>query len=92
MQTNRLNLREHLLLAKRAHVGCLAVALLCLAANSSPARAQAFANAAGFNAGGIWFSDFNAGSSGSPARIGLDPGWIVGLQFEHWFGSGILNV
>jgi hypothetical protein len=75
-------------MARVRAVRLAAVALFCLAANTGQASAQAYANSAGFNAGGVWFTDFNAGSGPSAASIGLDPGWIIGLQFDHWFGSG----
>jgi hypothetical protein len=43
--------------------------------------------AAGYNVGGVYFTPLNEGAGGA-LTLEFDPGWIVGLQFEHWFGSG----
>jgi len=51
------------------------------------ARAQDYKYAAGWNAGGSYFTAMNAGA-GSGSDITLDPGWIAGVQFESWTGSG----
>lgn len=63
--------------------------LLCAA---TPALAQDHRHAAGFNAGGIYFTPFNPSPTGleggSAADLALDPSWTVGLQAERWWGSG----
>lgn len=47
---------------------------------------------AGYNAGGIYFTPFNPSAGQvdgqASADIDLDLGWVIGLQFEQWFGSG----
>jgi hypothetical protein len=68
--------------------GLMVVALLAAA---SPAAAQDYEWAAGYNAGGVWFSAMNEGA-GTGSELALDPGWIMGLQFERWLGSGRLGV
>jgi hypothetical protein len=58
---------------------------------ASPAAAQDYRYAASWNVGGAWFSPLNAGGAGAASAvtdIQLDPGWIAGVQFEEWFGSG----
>jgi hypothetical protein len=63
-----------------------AMTALALAAAAAPAAAQDYGWAAGYNAGGVWFSPLNEGGSGSELK--LDAGWIMGLQVERWLGSG----
>jgi hypothetical protein len=50
---------------------------------------------AGFNTGGIYFTQLNPspGSiNGAAGRdLTMDPSWVVGLQFERWYGSGRLG-
>jgi hypothetical protein len=58
---------------------------------SSPVAAQDYEWAAGYNVGGVWFSALNDGGGGG-TELGLDAGWIVGLQFERWLGSGRLGM
>jgi len=57
-----------------------------------PGAAQDYRSSAGWNAGGVWFSPLNGSAgaiNGTGARdIQLDPGWIIGLQFEQWIGGG----
>lgn len=65
----------------------MVLAPLSAPAASSPAAAQDYNWAAGYHAGAIWFSPMNSGS-GSGSDLTLAPGWIVGLQFERWWGSG----
>jgi len=69
-----------------------AAAAFALAFGAGSLAAQDYRTGVGYNAGGIWFSDLNSGATGeagiAPAAIALDPGWIIGLQAEHWIGSG----
>ncbi len=66
--------------------------LVALLAAAGPAAAQDHRFAAAWNAGGAWFSPLNTNAASvegvSPADIQLDPGWVVGLQFEQWLGGG----
>ena len=68
------------------------VALLATLVVAAPVAAQDYRFGAGWNAGGAWFSPLNAGAvaagGGAASDLTFDPGWIVGLQFEQWFGSG----
>jgi hypothetical protein len=61
-------------------------------AGPGDASAQDYRNAASWNAGGIFFSSMNPDAGlfegQSAHELKLDPGWLVGVQFEHWFGSG----
>lgn len=61
-------------------------------ASAVPAAAQDYRFGAAWNAGGAWFSPLNGGAAGvggaAAEDLTFDPGWIVGLQFEQWFGSG----
>jgi hypothetical protein len=52
-----------------------------------PLLAQDYRHTASYNAGGAWFSALNAGA-GATSDIAFDVGWIMGLQFEQWLGSG----
>ena len=49
-------------------------------------------NAAGFNAGGVYFTQLNPSpgsiDGGAARDLTLDPSWVIGLQFEQWYGSG----
>jgi hypothetical protein len=62
---------------------------LAVAIGLSPraAQAQDYEFAASWNVGGSYFTPFNSGADGN-FDIKLDPGWIAGLQFEQWLGSG----
>lgn len=59
----------------------LAAAFLIFA-GAGPAAAQTYGYAAGWNAGYVTFGDFASGNEG--AAVGLQDGWIVGLQGESW--------
>jgi hypothetical protein len=63
-----------------------------LAAGGTDLAAQDYRFGAAYYAGGVYFTPLNpsAGSfEGASAHdIKLDPGWLVGLQFEQWFGGG----
>lgn len=69
-----------------------ALSIAAMIGGAGQVSAQNYANGIGYNAGGVWFSEFNAGSaqvgSEAPVDIGLDPGWIVGLQYDRWIGDG----
>lgn len=66
--------------------GALAL-VIALSAGGAPAAAQQdYAWAAGFYGGGMWFSALNNGS-GTGSALELDPGWVVGMQGEHWFST-----
>lgn len=65
---------------------------LALAIAASPATAQDYRFAAGWNAGGAWFSSLNAGGVGAADDLSFEPGWIAGLQFEQYFGSGRIGL
>ncbi len=60
-----------------------------------PAHAQDYTWAAAYNAGGVYFTKLNqnagAVSGQAPFNVELDPGWVIGLQFEHWFAGGRLG-
>jgi hypothetical protein len=47
---------------------------------------------AGYHAGAVWFSPLNPDAQQvggeTVSDIELAPGWVAGLQFENWFGSG----
>ena len=64
----------------------------CMVASATTAEAQDYRFAAAYNAGAAYFTPFNGGASGPDgslaSEISLDAGWIVGLQFEQWLGSG----
>lgn len=63
----------------------LGAAALALALATSPAAAQQdYSWAAGFHAGGVYFTAMNEG--GGAALLEMEPGWIVGAQAERWFG------
>ena len=63
-------------------------ALFLAAALPAGAAGQDHRNAAGFNAGGVYFTQLNpspAAIDGTGARdIKMDPSWSIGLQFEQW--------
>lgn len=59
-------------------------ALVCTA---STARAQDYRFGAHWNVGGSYFTPLNSGGN-ADLDLELDPGWIAGLQFEQWLGSG----
>lgn len=63
------------------------LALTVAFASAVPATAQDYRFGAAWNAGGAWFSPLNGGA-GAIEDVTLDPGWIAGVQFEQWFGSG----
>lgn len=65
---------------------------LALAFMAAPTAAQDYRFAAGWNAGGAWFSSFNAGAGGGADDLSFDPGWIAGLQFEQYFGGGRIGL
>ncbi|MGH7500912.1 MAG: hypothetical protein ACREL7_04060 [Longimicrobiales bacterium] len=50
-------------------------------------QAQDYRFAASYNAGAAWFSPLNSGA-GARSDVAFDIGWIMGLQFEQWLGSG----
>jgi hypothetical protein len=54
---------------------------------SGPVQAQDYRFGASWNVGGSYFTPMNSGGAGN-ADLELDPGWILGLQFEQWLGSG----
>jgi hypothetical protein len=68
-----------------------AVAFLTLATaiglGPAAAEGQDYRFGAHWNAGGTYFTPLNSGGAGE-LDIELDPGWIAGLQFEQWLGSG----
>jgi hypothetical protein len=70
----------------------LGLAVALTAAAAVPAWGQAYRFGAAWNAGGAWFSPLNGGAAGAAGAVAqdltFDPGWIAGLQFEQWFGSG----
>jgi hypothetical protein len=68
------------------------LALVGALSAATPAAAQDYRFGAGWNVGGAWFSPLNTGASGQADDLKLDPGWIVGLQFEEWLGSGRLGL
>ncbi len=48
---------------------------------------------AGYNVGAIWFTPLNPQpgqtlAGGSASDIQIETGWVIGLQFEQWFGGG----
>jgi hypothetical protein len=67
----------------------LTIAALCVAlgATANELNAQDYRYAASYNAGGAWFSPLNSGA-GQGTDLKFDLGWIMGLQFEQWLGSG----
>lgn len=65
----------------------LFAALAALATGSATAAAQDYRYGASWNVGGTYFTPLNSGGS-ADVDLELDPGWIVGLQFEQWLGSG----
>lgn len=68
-----------------------ALAFVAALTAASDVAAQDYTYAASYNAGAIWFSPLNSGASGiegAASDIELGLGWLVGLQFEKWFGSG----
>lgn len=70
----------------------LFLVLAAALAAAEPAAAQDYKFAAGWNVGGAWFSPLNGGASGQAVDLKLDPGWIIGLQFEEWLGTGRLGI
>lgn len=75
----------------RRGLAAIATAAALAAVAAAPARAQDYEWAAGYNAGGVMFTPLNS-NSGSTADIELATGWILGLQFERWLGSGRLGL
>ena len=73
-----------------------ACAGLCLAAAAiaapAPAAAQDYHYGAGWYVGGTWISPLNGGATGQADDLKFDPGWIAGLQFEDWLGTGRLGL
>ncbi|MGH7575056.1 MAG: hypothetical protein ACREM1_08010 [Longimicrobiales bacterium] len=67
-------------------LGAFALAAALAAAPESGAAQQDYAWAAGFYGGGMWFSPLNDGGN-APAALELDPGWVAGVQGEHWFSQ-----
>lgn len=67
-------------------------ALALAAALPAGAAAQDHRNGAGFYAGGVYYTQLNPSPgtiNGLSARdLTLDPSWLIGLQFEQWWGSG----
>jgi hypothetical protein len=53
---------------------------------AAPAAAQDFDGSVGYGGGGIWFSDFNAGGTGT--ALALDPGWVAVAHVDHWVDRG----
>jgi hypothetical protein len=72
-------------------------AAVTLAALLVPAAvaAQDYRYSAGYNAGAVYFTNLNPSAptiEGQAARdITLETTWVMGLQFEQWFGSGRLG-
>jgi hypothetical protein len=64
----------------------LPLILVVTALGASPAAAQDYDGSVGYGAGGIWFSDFNAGSGGTP--LTMDPGWVTAAHIENWVDRG----
>lgn len=68
------------------HVTTRAALALVIALSAAPAAAQQdYGWAAGFFGGGMWFSAMNDG--GGADALELDPGWVAGVQGEHWFST-----
>ena len=57
---------------------------LCVASAAPLAAQQPFRSAVGIYSGGIFFSDFTDGE-GAASELSLKPGFVVGMQAEHWF-------
>lgn len=74
------------------HAAAVSLAALVLPA---AAAGQDHRYAAGYNAGGIYFTQLNPSpgqvDGGSARDLTMDPGWVIGLQFEKWFGGGRLG-
>lgn len=71
------------------------IAVVVVAAAWAPRSAAAqqdFRFSAGYNAGAAWFSKLNSGAGAVDSDIELDVGWLIGLQFEQWLGSGRLGL
>lgn len=66
--------------------GAIALTIALAAAPVPLAAQQDYAWAAGFYGGGMWFSSLNDGG-GTGSALELDPGWVVGVQGEHWFST-----
>lgn len=58
----------------------------------TPAAAQDYHYAAGWYVGGTWISKLNGGAAGQAEALKFDIGWMAGLQFEDWLGTGRLGV
>ena len=67
----------------------LIIAAMCatMGAAATEVAAQDYRFAASYNAGGLWFTPLNAGAGDAP-DLKFHLGWIMGLQFEQWLGSG----
>lgn len=66
--------------------GALSLTAALIAAPAPAAAQQDYAWAAGFYGGGMWFSALNDGG-GPGTALELDPGWVAGVQGEHWFSA-----
>jgi hypothetical protein len=77
------------------HRATIWLACSALLLSAGTLSAQDYKYVASYNAGGIYFTSMNpsAGSfEGASAHdLKLDPGWLVGAQFEQWFGGGRLG-
>jgi hypothetical protein len=75
-----------------AHGAIAFAGIVALAAAPAAASAQQdYRFGAGYNAGAAWFTSLNSGA-GAADDIELDLGWLIGLQFEQWLGSGRVGV
>lgn len=63
--------------------GIMVAVAACVGA--SPSQAQTHTWALGLTGGGSFHNDL---TPGLPAPTTFEPGWIVGLQADRWFGSG----
>lgn len=75
-----------------AHRAIAFAAVLAAAGATAASAQQDFRFAAGYNAGAAWFSPLNSGAGAADRDIELDVGWLIGLQFEQWLGSGRVGV
>ncbi len=75
-----------------------ALALFALAA--APAAAQNYRASVGWHGGALWIGSLNSGAEaigggeeGTPA-VDIEPGvsWVAGVQYDRWYGSGILGL
>lgn len=78
-RANRINMRKVVVV--------VAFAGLAFMTGATGASAQDYHFGAHWNVGGSYFTPLNSGGA-ADVDIELDPGWIAGLQFEQWLGSG----